>query len=127
MTMESKTALPVPVLPVLAAPAGFLRSRILGAPAVSPRRRAVALTVAAVADVVQLVLWPVFAEGAASPFEDALDVVVGITLLLTLGFSGRLAFAFALELVPGADLFPTWTAVVASIPSAPALPPREPV
>ena len=25
--------------------------------------------------------------------------------------------AFALELVPGADLFPTWTAVVASIPA----------
>jgi hypothetical protein len=104
---------------------GFLRARILGAPAVSSKRKAIAFTVAVLADAVQLVLWPVFAGGAASPFDDALDVTVAFILLLTLGFSGRLAFAFALELVPGADLFPTWTAVVASIPTAPEAPPTN--
>lgn len=96
---------------------GLLRTRVLGAPVVSRRRKAVALGVAILADLVQVVLWPVFAEGAASPFDDALDAVVAFTLLLTLGWSGRLAFALALELVPGADLFPTWSAVVASIPT----------
>ena len=76
------------------------------------------MTIAAAADVVQLVLWPVFAPGAASPFEDALDFIVAIALLATLGFSSRLVLALVIELIPGADLFPTWTAVVASIPSA---------
>ena len=114
--------------PAPARPAGLaalLRTRVLGAPAVSKKRKAVAFTIALAADAVQLVLWPAFAGGAVSPFDDALDAVVGLLLLLTLGFSGRLALAFALELVPGADLFPTWTAVVASIPAEapPALPP----
>lgn len=93
-----------------------MRARILGAPAVSQKRKAVALAIAMTADLLQLVLWPAFAGGAASPFDDALDLVVGALLLLTLGFSGRLALAFAMELVPGADLFPTWSAVVVSIP-----------
>jgi hypothetical protein len=97
---------------------GLLRTRVFGAPAVSRKRKAVAFAVAAAADLVQLVLWPAFAEGAASPFDDALDAVVALVLLLMLGASGRLAFALALELVPGADLFPTWTAVVASIPTS---------
>ena len=96
----------------------LLRTRVFGAPAVSRRRKALAFTVAAAADLVQLVLFPMFAEGAASPFDDALDAVVALVLLLTLGASGRLAFALALELVPGADLFPTWTAVVTSIPTS---------
>jgi hypothetical protein len=83
---------------------------------VSTRRRAVALAVAIAADAIQLVLWPAFAEGAASPFDDALDAVVALVLVAALGFRPRLALALAIELVPGADLFPTWTAVVLSIP-----------
>jgi hypothetical protein len=98
-------------------PLGLIRTRILGAPVVSRKRKVVALTVAVLADLTQLVLWPAFAEGATSPFDDALDAAVALVLLLTLGFSGRLALALALELVPGADLFPTWSAVVASIPT----------
>lgn len=98
---------------------GLLRSHVLGVPAVSKKRKAIALTVAVLADLTQLVLWPAFAEGAASPFDDALDIVVAAVLLLTLGMSGRLALAFAMELVPGASLFPTWSAVVATIPTKP--------
>lgn len=94
----------------------MLRTRVLGVSAVSKKRKALALAVAVAADLVQLVLWPAFAAGAASPFDDALDAVVALALLLTLGFSGRLALALALELVPGANLFPTWSAVVATIP-----------
>lgn len=74
------------------------------------------MTIAVAADLVQLVLWPAFAGGAASPFDDALDAVVAFALLLTLGWSGRLAAALALELTPGAALFPTWSAVVATVP-----------
>jgi hypothetical protein len=87
---------------------------------VSNKRKGIALAVAGVADIVQIVLFPMFVEGALSPFEDALDIAVAIALLVILGFRWRLAFAFALELVPGADLFPTWTAVVLSVPSVPA-------
>ncbi len=101
-----------PVSPAL----GFVRARLLGAPAVSRKRRAVALTVAILADAVQIVLWPAFSGGVASPFDDALDAAVALILLGTLGFSGRLGLALAMELVPGADLFPTWSAVVLSIP-----------
>jgi hypothetical protein len=104
---------------------GLLRARVVGVRPVSKRRRAVAVAIALAADVIQLVLWPAFAEGAASPFEDALDVVVAIALWLTLGMSWRLAFAFALELVPGADLFPTWTAVVLTFPAEEASAAKE--
>ncbi len=92
-----------------------------------------ALTVAVLADAIQVVLWPAFAGGAASPFDDALDAAVALILLGTLGFSGRLALALGMELVPGADLFPTWSAVVLTIPvreeeeaPSPAPPPRAP-
>jgi hypothetical protein len=79
------------------------------------RRWRMAFAVAAVADVLQIAVFPAFVEGAASPLDDALDAVVAVALLLILGLRFRLAFALALELVPGADLFPTWTAVVASV------------
>jgi hypothetical protein len=108
------TDLPVPA-PARSA-LGTLRARVFGVHSVSKRRRAVALSIALAADVLQLVLWPAFAEGAGSPFDDALDVVVAIALTITLGFRPRLALAFALELVPGAALFPTWTAVVLTVP-----------
>ncbi len=95
---------------------------------VSRTRKRVALALAAVADLLQLGLFPVFAEGALSIPDDVLDVVVAVALLFTLGFKWRVLAALAIELVPGAALFPTWTAVVLSIPvEAPplALPPPD--
>lgn len=95
--------------------------------AVPAKRKKIALAVAAVADVVQLVFMPIFIEGAASPFEDALDIVIAVVLVAVLGFHVRLVLAFATELIPGVDLFPTWTAVVASLPTAaPAARPSSP-
>jgi hypothetical protein len=91
---------------------------------VSSRRKKIALVVAALADAVQLGLFPVFAEGALSVPDDALDALVALTLLVTLGWQWRLVGALAIELVPGAALFPSWTACVmtlsteASAPSA---------
>jgi hypothetical protein len=104
---------------------GAARALIVSSHKVSTKRKAIAFAVAAMADVLQLAVFPAFVEGGASPFEDVLDVGVALILVAVLGFHWRLAFAFALELVPGADLFPTWMAVVASIPSSSAEPAPE--
>jgi hypothetical protein len=77
------------------------------------------MAVALAADTLQIALLPLFAEGAASPFDDALDLVVAGLLWVLLGFSPRLALAFVLELTPGVALFPTWTALVATLPLGP--------
>jgi hypothetical protein len=90
--------------------------------AVSPARRRIALAIAALADAVQLGLFPVFSEGALSIPDDALDAVVAVLLVVTLGWSWRLSLALAAELVPGLALFPTWTAFVLMVRSEPSLP-----
>jgi hypothetical protein len=95
-------------------------------PGVSParttqRQKRVALVIAAAVDLVQVALAPLFAEGALSPFADVLDALAAGILFLALGRSWRLAFALGLELIPGAALFPTWTAVVATLPTSPEL------
>ncbi len=74
-----------------------------------------AWVVAIVADAIQLGAFPFFAEGALSPPEDVLDVVVGAVLCKMLGWHWAFLPAFAAELIPGVDLFPTWTAAVAYV------------
>jgi hypothetical protein len=100
------------------------RARVLSG--VSRRRKRIALAVAALSDVVQLALFPVFAEGASSPFDVALDAATAIAILAIVGFQWRLAIALLAELVPGVDLFPTWTAVVATLPVLAEAPPEKP-
>jgi hypothetical protein len=72
----------------------------------------VAWLVAITADALQMGLFPMFMEGAMSPFDDALDFVVGVILWRLLGWHWALLPTFAAELVPGLDLLPTWTATV---------------
>jgi len=77
------------------------------------RRRVVAARiVAVVADAVQLGLVPLFAEGAASLVNDALDVAVGVAMIALLGWHWAFVPAFLAELVPVFDLAPTWTIAV---------------
>ena len=95
-------------------------------PALSRRRKTIGAVVAGASDLAQMIFFPVFVEGAASPFEIALDVATAVTILLIVGFKWRLAIALALELIPGVDLFPTWTAVVLSLPSEAPPPPALP-
>jgi hypothetical protein len=96
--------------------------------AVSSKRKRIALALAGIADLAQMGFFPIFGEGALSIPDDVLDLAIALVLLLILGFRWRLAAALVLELVPGATLFPTWTAVVMSLPTipeeerAPALP-----
>jgi hypothetical protein len=77
----------------------------------SPEQRK-AWFVAIVADAIQIVGMPLFAEGGLSPLDTALDVMVGAVLIKLLGWHWAFLPTFAAELVPGLDLFPTWTAAV---------------
>jgi hypothetical protein len=106
--------------------ARFVSMRLPGVQT-TPRRKRVAFIIAGVVDLLQLGLAPLFAEGALSPLDDLLDVIAAGVLLLALGRSWRIALALALELIPGAALLPTWTAVVATMPAAesPALVPAS--
>ena len=60
----------------------------------------------------QIAIAPLFGEGFASPFNDALDLAVAALLIWLLGFHWLLLPALAAEAVPALDLAPTWTASV---------------
>jgi len=68
--------------------------------------------VAVMADAIQIVGLPIFAPGGLSPAETALDLATGALLSHILGWHWAFLPTFAAELVPGFDLFPTWTAAV---------------
>ncbi len=71
-----------------------------------------AWVVALAADALPIVALPAFAEGGISPADVALDVLVGLGLTRLLGWHWAFLPRFCAELVPGLDLFPTWTAAV---------------
>lgn len=75
----------------------------------------IALIVAMAADALQIILLPLFVEGAESPADDALDVGVGIALMALLGWHWEFAPSFLAKLVPGVDLVPLWTLAVANV------------
>ena len=77
----------------------------------SPELR-LAWAIAMAADAVQLAGLPFFVEGAVSPADSLLDLVVGYMLIRLLGWHWAFLPTIAVELIPGADLFPTWTAAV---------------
>src|SRR4029077_19145511 len=56
--------------------------------------------------------FPLFAEGAMSPADTVLDVLVAALLIRLLGWHWAFLPSLAAELLPGFDLFPTWTAAV---------------
>jgi hypothetical protein len=75
----------------------------------------VALILAIVADALQIILLPLFVEGAESPAEDVLDAGVGAALIFLLGWHWEFAPSFLAKLVPGVDLVPLWTLSVANV------------
>src|ERR1700704_5576183 len=83
----------------------FLRS-------VKSREHRLAWLVAIAADTIQCVGLPLFALGAVSPADSLLDAVVVIVLVRLLGWHWAFLPTLVAELVPGLDLFPTWTAAV---------------
>jgi hypothetical protein len=74
--------------------------------------RRTALGVALFADALQIVLFPLFGEGALSPANDLLDIAVAWVLTRLLGWHWAFIPSFLAELVPGLDLVPTWTIAV---------------
>lgn len=74
-----------------------------------------AMLVAIVADALQLVVFPMFVEGALSPADDVLDIGVAALLTSLLGWHWEFLPSFFAKLVPGVDLVPFWTIAVASV------------
>ena len=93
---------------------------IIPKPPITPRQKGVALAVAGTIDLIQIVFFPLF--GVIEPFEVALDVVAAAILVAVCGFKWQFAVAFTLELFPVVDIFPTWTALVLTLPSAARVP-----
>ena|SRR5437868_3751480 len=74
-----------------------------------------AMVLAIIADALQIVVFPVFVEGALSPAEDVLDLGVAALLVNLLGWHWEFLPSFLAKLVPGVDLVPFWTMAVANV------------
>lgn len=74
-----------------------------------------AMLVAVLADALQLVIFPMFVEGAFSPVDDVLDLGVAGLLTHLLGWHWEFLPSFFAKLVPGVDLVPFWTIAVVNV------------
>jgi len=81
-------------------------------PTLTRSRVWIARGVAMLADAIQLVLFPLFVTGGASPVNDALDLIVAVVMVRLLGWHWAFLPALVTELLPGFDLIPSWTAAV---------------
>ena len=82
----------------------------------SPRiRMRAALALAIFADVLQIAVFPMFIEGAASPADDLLDLGMAGALSFLLGWHWEFLPSFFAKLVPGVDFVPLWTLAVANV------------
>lgn len=81
----------------------------------SGTRLKAAMALAIVADVAQMVVFPMVIEGAASPIDDLIDISVAGGLTLLVGWHWEFLPSFAAKLVPGVDLVPLWTLAVANV------------
>ena len=87
-----------------------------GTIAIPPRLKLrAALGLAIAADLVQMLVFPLFVEGAASPADDVLDLCMGGVLSWLLGWHWEFLPSFLAKLVPGVDLVPLWTMAVANV------------
>src|SRR5580704_4977768 len=75
----------------------------------------VAMILAIIADALQIVVFPLFVEGAVSPADDILDLGVGAALVYLLGWNWEFLPSFLAKLVPGVDLVPFWTLAVPNV------------
>jgi len=75
----------------------------------------VALILAIAADVLQVIFFPLFIEGAESPINDVLDLGVGAAMVSLLGWHWEFLPSVLAKLVPGVDMVPFWTLAVANV------------
>jgi hypothetical protein len=78
-------------------------------------RMRAALILAIAADIFQIVVFPLFVSGAASPVDDILDVCVAGVLTLLVGWHWEFAPSFLAKLVPVVDFAPLWTLAALSV------------
>src|SRR3984893_1260699 len=76
-----------------------------------PEQR-LAWAVAIAADALQIVAFPLSVEGGISPADSLLDLIVAFLMIRLLGWHWAFLPTAAVKLIPGADLFPTWTTAV---------------
>lgn len=74
-----------------------------------------AMVLAVIADAIQVVVFPLFVEGALSPADDILDFGTAAVLINLLGWHWEFLPSFLAKLVPGVDLVPFWTMAVANV------------
>ena len=74
-----------------------------------------ALLLALLADGLQIILFPLFSEGALSPADDVLDVAVAFILGRLIGWHWEFLPSFCTKLVPIVDAVPFWTLAVANV------------
>ncbi|GEM_PF-1686823 len=87
-------------------------------PPLSHRQKALAISVAGAADLLQIVFLPLLGIGYV--LDDVIDLVTALILVFICGWKWQFVLAFLFELIPGLDLFPTWTAVILALPSSPS-------
>jgi hypothetical protein len=80
-------------------------------PLLTPSRIWLAYTIAVTTDALQLLLGPVGWAGA----DEILDVAAAALMWRVLGFHPLLLPTFLVELLPMADMLPTWTGCVALV------------
>jgi hypothetical protein len=73
------------------------------------------MLLASLADGLQLVLFPLFSEGAFSPADDVLDFALAFILVRLLGWHWEFLPSFCTKLIPGVDAVPFWTLAVANV------------
>src|SRR5262245_35239051 len=71
-----------------------------------------AMAIALVADAIQIVFLPFFVGGVTSPADTVTEIAAALILSKVLGWHWAFLPVLIAELVPGLDLFPTWTAAV---------------
>lgn len=79
---------------------------------ISSRRVWIARSIAVAVDALQIVVFPVFMAGFASPPDVALDVATAIAMIALVGWHVAFVPTFIVESLPFADLAPSWTIAV---------------
>jgi hypothetical protein len=74
-----------------------------------------AMVLAIIADALQIIVFPLFIEGALSPADDVLDFAIAAVMVHLLGWQWEFLPSFLAKLVPGVDLVPFWTMAVANV------------
>lgn len=88
-----------------------LLAKLQVAPPLTRGRIAFAVSVAAIADAIQLLLGPF----GWTFLDEGIDVLTMLLTVWTLGFHILLLPTFVVELVPVVDMLPTWTACVLAV------------